>query len=285
MTSCNPRRIVCRLFFYAGLFVLFAAASASCTGQLGVRQLGAPLTQAVEPTGQSITRAATAPSTRTALPPIATASRSATLTAKAPSSSIALATASPQPTLASGAPILPATILPGPTALPVRIVISDLKIDARVVEMGWRAVDGPNGMQSEWIIPEFEAGHHMNSAPMGSLGNVVISGHNNIYGRVFEPISFAWDPDVSVRIDDVTLSSDALDGRRVEVHDALGRVYAYTIADFYLLRDTGIPLARRVENARFIQQSGRTQLTLVTCWPPTSNTHRLIVIAYPDGES
>ena len=73
------------------------------------------------------------------------------------------------------------------------MVIPDLKIDVPVVEMGWRVVQSAAGPRSDWVIPQNEAGHHVNSALLGDEGNVVISGHNNIYGEVFKPISFAWD--------------------------------------------------------------------------------------------
>jgi sortase A len=44
-------------------------------------------------------------------------------------------------------------------------------------------------------------------------------------------------------------------------------------------RDAGI--AQRQENARWVLPSTDERLTLVTCWPPASNTYRLIVVAVP----
>jgi len=163
----------------------------------------------------------------------------------------------------------------------VRIVIPDLKLDAPVVEMGWRVVQTANGPSSDWVIPENQAGHHMNSAALGAQGNLVISGHNNIYGRVFQPISLAWDDDKRTRVDDFTDQSDVLNGHVIELFDAGGKQYNYTITAFYRLKDTGVPLEQRIANARFMQPTHATQVTLITCWPPTSNTHRLVVIAQP----
>jgi len=36
-----------------------------------------------------------------------------------------------------------------------------------------------------------------------------------------------------------------------------------------------------LQNARWIMASSDERLTLVTCWPAYSNTHRLILVAKP----
>jgi sortase A len=43
------------------------------------------------------------------------------------------------------------------------------------------------------------------------------------------------------------------------------------------------PEAVRLENAKWIGPFNEERLTLITCWPFNSNTHRLIVIAKPAG--
>jgi hypothetical protein len=168
----------------------------------------------------------------------------------------------------------------------VRLVIDDpavpgLKVDTAVVPMGWQAVQTDSGPRSEWVIPKNAAGHHINSANLGEQGNIVISGHNNIYGQVFKPISLAWDNDTRVRVDEYTDESAVLAGRTIQLFDAAGRRFDYTVTAFYRLRDTGVSAQQRLTNARFMQPTATAQLTLITCWPPTSNTHRLVVIASP----
>jgi hypothetical protein len=49
-----------------------------------------------------------------------------------------------------------------------------------------------------------------------------------------------------------------------------------------ILPEKGESLERRLENARWLLRSTDERLTLVTCWPATSNTHRLILIALPE---
>jgi hypothetical protein len=185
---------------------------------------------------------------------------------------------------ATAAPTAAATTAParaGEPDVPVRIVIPDLKLDAKVVEMGWQIINTAAGAQSDWVIPKSAAGHHLNSAPLNETGNVVISGHNNIEGKVFEPISLAWDDRTKITVDALTDRSESLKGRQIQLYNAAGKAFDYTISDFLRLKDSGASQEERLKNARFMDPTAERRLTLVTCWPPWSNTHRLIVIAAP----
>ena len=176
----------------------------------------------------------------------------------------------------------PEPIAPGALAsAPVRLTIPDLKIDVPVTEMGWRVVETANGPRSDWVIPKNEAGHHINSALLGESSNLVISGHNNIFGQVFKPISFAWDNDARTQVDSFTDRSDVLTGRTLQLFDATGQQFDYVIRDFYRLKDTGVSAQQRIANGRFMEPTDQAQVTVITCWPPTSNTHRLVVVAVP----
>ncbi len=181
-------------------------------------------------------------------------------------------TASPRP---------PPVPTPAPV-LPVRLQIPDLKIDTKVEEMGWNVVQTKSGPVSEWALPKNDAGHHINSACIGQPDNLVISGHNNIYGRVFMPISQAWTNDKRVKVDNYTDKSDVLDGRELILFDAAGAQHKYVITDFFRLKDTGVPQQQREANGHYMLPTGDERVTIITCWPPTNNTHRLVVIARPE---
>jgi len=210
------------------------------------------------------------------------ATSTATTTASPYSPPVATETASPSPTEPAVEAAAPAAApAPAERQVPVRLVIPDLKIDTAVVPMGWRVVETQSGPVSEWVIPQNEAGHHINSAALGEPGNLVVSGHNNIYGEVFKPISLAWDNDTRVKVDDFTDRSDLLNGRTIELYDETGVRYEYVVREFYRLKDTGVSYAQRIANGSYILPTEDTRLTLVTCWPPTNNTHRLILIAEP----
>jgi len=49
-----------------------------------------------------------------------------------------------------------------------------------------------------------------------------------------------------------------------------------------ILEERDAPVEQRLENARWLARSEDERLTLITCWPPESNTHRLIIVAIPD---
>jgi sortase A len=72
----------------------------------------------------------------------------------------------------------------------------------------------------------------------------------------------------------------------VEVGDSI-KVYAedeefsFVVSNRMILPELFVDVATRLENARWLARSEDTRLTLVTCWPAESNTHRLILVAVP----
>ena len=294
--SARGRNLFANLLISAGVIILLGVG-----GYFGWREYqGRQLRAAMQPTPTATAShptASPAPLTAgpTAAPPTASpapvaspspaptqtpAPTVATAVAPSPTPTRPLPSATPPPT-ATPAPS-PAPIVSGP---PVRIVIpAPISIDAPVVEMGWHVEQGPNGPQSVWDLDKLTGavGHHLNSALLGESGNVVISGHNNIYGREFEAISLvAWDDAKRQRVDDFTDRSEVLNGRTIQLYDAAGRRFDYTITAFYRLKDTGVSLEQRIANGRFMEPTDDARLTLVTCWPIWSNTHRLVVVAQP----
>jgi len=289
----RPRAI---LLIVIGILMMAAAGVWYGWQEHESRQLRASLRQtptavAPEPTATLVPTltATTVPPTPTTPTPAATTAPTRPTTATAglttpPTATAPVPTATSIPTLAPSGTVTPAPIttsVPAPAGVPVRIVIPALKIDAKVVEMGWTT----NGSQSEWDMSVLKeaVGHHINSAPLGVPGNVVISGHNNIYGAEFKPVSQSWptEPGQWQRVDDFTDRSDILNGLVIHLYNAAGQQFDYTIEEFYRLKDTGVPLEQRVKNASFMQPTSDARLTLVTCWPVWSNTHRLIVVARP----
>ena len=231
-----------------------------------------------------------APATGAATPVIAPTGTPAPLATAAPAGTIAPATATPPPAATpTAAPVTPAALPTaistgapvGAGALPVRLQIPKLKLDVPVVEMGWLVIQTQDGLRSDWDIPKDAAGHHLNSARLGEAGNLVISGHNNIYGQVFRPISLAWNNDQRVKVDDYTDQSDVLNGAVVKLFDAAGAEHDYLVSAFYRLKETGASREQQAAHAVYMQPTDHEQVTLITCWPPTSNTHRLILIARP----
>lgn len=164
-------------------------------------------------------------------------------------------TTTPLPTPTPGG-VVPAS------APPDRIVIPAINLDAPVVPIGWHIEEQGGYKVSVWDSPDNAAGWHETSAYPGDPGNVVLNGHNNIRGEVFR---YLIDLDSEARV-------------LLYVGDA---IYYYSVSEKHLLKERGEPPGVRYQNAQWIAPTGDERLTLVTCWPYTSNTHRLIVVAEP----
>ena len=193
----------------------------------------------------------------------------------APQRASAVATATPErtpsPTAvgridAAGPEPIPtvAPLPPGDGRSPVRIIIPAIGLDARVQPMSWRVV----GDHTEWVVPDNAAGHHIDSAFPGEAGNVVISGHHNIRGSVFAQLSRIGEPGMPLGL-----------GDEVILEDALGRQFVYRITGWRRIPEADASVALRQENASYLRPTDFPQLTLITCWPANSNTHRVIIQA------
>jgi sortase A len=276
------------LVVISGIVFLFGLGGCQSQRQPQVSQSPAGLRPTQVPTAALVPTATPVIPTVPPAPPTVIPTRPAATATPAAAAPLDTATqrpkVGPSPTTTSAAGVAPVPTYAAVSAsTPVRLVV-DLpgrKLAAPVVEMGWKVIQTADGPRSDWVIPKNEAGHHMNSAMLGEPGNLVISGHNNIYGQVFRPISLAWDDDTRIKVDNFTDESRVLDGRSIQLFDASGKQFNYTVTGFYRLKDTGVSLQQRIANARYMQPTDETQVTLITCWPPSSNTHRLVLIAKP----
>jgi sortase A len=145
---------------------------------------------------------------------------------------------------------------------PTRLVIPKISVDTPVVHVGWHVVEQNGRRYSEWDVADNFAGWHRGSAFPGNLGNVVVSGHHNIKGEVFRDV----------------VELEAGDSAFLYVGE---QFYPYTVTEKHILREKGMSDEVRSQNARWIAKTTDERLTLVTCWPYTNNTHRVIVVAKP----
>lgn len=181
------------------------------------------------------------------------------------------ATLPPQPTLeptVTPAP-LPTATVPAATFVPEapsRLVIPAIDLDAPVESVGWLVTTQSGQQVSMWDVPnKFAAGWLRTSAKLGEPGNTVLDGHHNIYGEVFREL--------------VNLE----EGDEIQVWTG-NRSRDYVVSLLKILPERGQPISVRLENAKWIQPTEDERLTLVTCWPYTNNTHRLVVVALPADE-
>lgn len=145
--------------------------------------------------------------------------------------------------------------------IPERIWIEKLKVNAKIQPVGPGNRIGL--LAVEWSAPNNRnVGWHDYSGRLGEKKNIVLNGHNNIYGAVFRKL-YTLQPGDEIRL------------------GAGDRVVSYRVEQVLRLRERDQPLNVRMENAHYIQPMDDDRLTLVSCWPEWSNTHRVIVIARP----
>ena len=143
--------------------------------------------------------------------------------------------------------------------IPTRIVIPAIHLNAPIETVGWSQIDGMN----TWDVPNYyAAGWLKTSAPVGQGGNTVLDGHHNIAGEVFRYLI------------------DLKAGDLIELYSN-AEVFSYHVLALVVLPDRDEPIDIRQQNAQWVQPTDDTRLTLVTCWPYSSNTYRLIIVAQP----
>ena len=153
----------------------------------------------------------------------------------------------------------PAAAPPTTSAPPTRLVIPAIGLNTPVTaSSSYMAWIGGQLVRQQYV-PPYSAGWH-NDTSLPGQGNTVLSGHHNIYGRVFGSL-------VNLGVGaPITLWSG-----NVERH--------YVVTQRLILPEEGMPLATRLANARWMEPTSDSRLTLVTCWPAWTNTHRLVVVA------
>ncbi len=149
---------------------------------------------------------------------------------------------------------------PGP--VPDWIRIPSLGVDSPVLPVGWTDPDQAEDGSVQWRTADFGAGLHAGSARLGEAGNTVISGHNNIGGAVFRRLAELAPGDT------ITLGAG-------------GRDWTYTVERRFIVPEEDASEARRRANAGWIESSPDERVTLVSCYPPWGNSHRVIVVARP----
>lgn len=149
--------------------------------------------------------------------------------------------------------------------IPERLVIPSINIDAPILPVSYKEIRVDDKVYYQWLAPqEYAAGWQDSSTMLGLPGNTVLNGHHNEYGRVFKDL--------------VTLDI----GDEVSIYSG-SQEFRYQVVAKLLLPERWAPLEKRFENARWIERSTDERITLITCWPADSNTHRVIIVAMPIG--
>jgi len=131
--------------------------------------------------------------------------------------------------------------------------------------VGWTMTTEKGQRIITWEVPDNAVGWHKTSAYPGQPGNTVLNGHHNIRGEVFRYlVDLQPDDDIYVYVGE--------------------KRFHYRVTEKHILKEKGEPPEVREANAKWIAPTKDERLTLVTCWPYTNNTHRLIIVARPVEE-
>jgi LPXTG-site transpeptidase (sortase) family protein len=145
---------------------------------------------------------------------------------------------------------------------PDHIWIDKIRVNAKIEQVGPGKVI--EGATVEWATPNSRAvGWHNNSGRMGEGRNIVLNGHNNIYGAIFRKL-YTLKPGDTIRL------------------GAGDLIKTYRVKEVTRVAERDLSVAERAASAaRFINPAEDDRLTIVSCWPEWSNSHRVYVVARP----
>ncbi len=142
---------------------------------------------------------------------------------------------------------------------PERIVAARIGLDAAIGSAAEEA-DG------NWQIPYGLAGWLPSSAGFGTAGNTVLAGHQNTQGMVFRNLN------------------ELVPGDELDVY-ANGAMRKYAVTERLIVPIWYSSPAEQLLYASFMHPTRDDRLTLISCWPFFTNSHRLIVVAHPRAAS
>lgn len=141
--------------------------------------------------------------------------------------------------------------------------IPNISLEAPVIALAPREQDYDGQTLMRLPVPNsYSISWDLTSSTPGFAGNTIMTGHNNLYGGVFQNLQYMQP------------------GWEIAIWSAYG-VHSYYVTDVIYLPEDEQPVEERVQNAAYMAQTGGDVLTLITCWPNEQSTHRLIVIARP----
>jgi LPXTG-site transpeptidase (sortase) family protein len=147
---------------------------------------------------------------------------------------------------------------------PVWISIPAIGVDAPIEAVGVHNHEGEDDQAYlQWVVPDgYVVGWHHTSAPLHAAGNTVLNGHNNMSGAVFKDLV------------------DLEPGDSLILYDEDGS-YEYEVTQRVLFEEKGKSMRERNFNARWMMPTSDERLTLISCWPFETNSHRVVVVAQP----
>ena len=149
---------------------------------------------------------------------------------------------------------------------PDRLRIPRLTLDVPVVPVGMvPALRGEAAAFASPAMPRGKVAGWLNSsASFDQPGNIVLTGRHQAAGlTVFHNL---WTLEAG---DEIILSAG-------------GQSQRYLVAQVEIVPEQDQPIEVRLANAQYIRPTEDERLTIITGWPEKGNSHRTIVIAFPE---
>ena len=145
------------------------------------------------------------------------------------------------------------------------ISLPSIGVESAVVAVGWTVTGAsdPSADAAEWDSPGQAVGWVLTSGLPETGGNIILYGHNNMYGSVFK---YLW----KMQPGDGISLGNGLEARQ------------YIVDRVLVLPVLNANPTQKQAYLVYLAETEQPRLTLISCWPPESNTHRVVVIAYPD---
>jgi sortase A len=169
------------------------------------------------------------------------------------------------PTLSVPTPLPSPNPTPQPQP-PTRLAIPKIGVNSSIRPVSLRIEGDPNNPTTTW--EEFTTGvaHYRDSANPGEAGNIILLGHNNTHGEVFRRLS------------------EMATGDTIFVY-TLDRRFSYVVIETDVVRAVGATAQDKRAHSYYLGPKPDQTLTLVSCWPYATYTHRVYVVAELAGVS
>lgn len=179
-----------------------------------------------------------------------------------PPTSTPLPTSTIPPTLT---PTFTVTPTPQPQP-PTRLVISKINVNSAIHPIRVNTSGDPLNPIVTWPEVGYGVAHDQDSANPGEAGNILLLGHNNYAGQVFR------------RLNELDIGDEII----VYTQD---QKFVYVVQEKEVVKAILMTDQDAELHAFYLEPKREETLTLISCWPYSTYTHRIYVVAKPMKQS
>ena len=165
--------------------------------------------------------------------------------------------------------VTPVPTVPTPTPVPlpaIRLSIPTIDLNLNIEEIVPTAKTSRGETKAVWDPPAFAVGHYNTSGYPEGGRNIVLIGHNNTQGEVFRYL-------------------DRLDpGHEIILFTERGEFH-YQVQKKFMIPYLGVEKEGDAKLQSYAAPQDKEMVTLISCWPYATNSHRIVIVAVPAQEA